>query len=564
MPIISYLQSLGVTHGMLLQDQVEVYDVSSDFGDSPDPTRLRTDQNGTQWDMTGNPVCEGVSASLLAYGDNTDFTTKTYAGEIDARLDINASNNGNLADANDSSVYNWSTGSRLMACWFKQKVSLSGVPTAILGHGGGTNNQLLSVGLGGKIVFQSADAGQPYLAHSSIDDFQVDRSYFVCGLWEHHTQHSGSGNRITLYVNGVSQGSFELTGTDAMASATGQPFIGNAQSNYQSYGAGTIGYLRREKEVNLALFFNNQFFSENTSTENDLREIFERTVIPEVTIEADTIENQQTALDALIGSDYSNTNCAIRIIQATDATDYRLFFDNQVFPDNTNINDISIQFVGNGVLTAENTNGSNITIISTPIEVERTSGILNGGGSVLLIQDTVRLNSVQDLINITANKVVFENAGDYNLTNCNITEYENVSGGVVNIVSNTGVSVITETSGTFNIQDSVLIFQDVDSWSLFLTDTDRDTNSNVEASGTGFDNYNFSYSGNTTYYLRLVTGSTTIFQDKNITSSGETLVSLSTVPLILSLQSQMTVEHEELRQYGIKSSDNAEQVNNKI
>lgn len=455
MALETYLQTLNVRHGLRLDDVSIIQNVNSDFGGSIDLTNVRADQLNTQWDVSGDPVCEGMPNSLLSFGVNTDFTTRVYSAEIDSRADINAANAG----GNDQSTFDWSTGTRTMACWFRQKVELDSFPTAILGHGGATNNQILSVGLGGRIAFQSADSGEPYLFTSSIDTFEVGREYFICGVWEHHTQHSGAGNRIILYVNGKLQNIFELTGTDSMASATGQPFIGNAGSAYQSFGAGNIGYLRREKEVNLALFFNN-----HTLVEQDYRNIFERTCLAQETIEADTVENQQAALDLLIGNDYSNTNLAIRILQATDETDYRLFVDNITFPKNDNLDDISIQFIGDGELTIEKSNGSNPSIVSLPIEVERVipggntlETLTQNGGSVVFVNDVTRLDGIQNVTDGGGFKLVLDTSGLYNLTNSPYENIEVINGADVTIITDASVGNTILTNGTINLIDSQVL-----------------------------------------------------------------------------------------------------------
>jgi len=504
MPLVPYLQSLGATHLLLLEEESTAISVDGDFGDSPDRTRLRLDQLNTQWNVNGEPICEGVKGSLLAFGVNTDFTTRELAAEIDARSDINANNNGNLGSANDSSTYNWNTGSRAMMCWFNQTVELLGIPTAIMGHGASSNNQVLTVGLGGRIVFQAADQGQPYLAISSLDNFQVGRSYFIVGLWEHHTQHSGAGNRITLYVNGVEQGRFELNGTDPMAPATGQPFLGNASSLFQSYGGGTIGYLRREKLINLAGFYNNQFFSEDANTESDFREIFERTVIPEVTIESDTVENQQDALDLIRGNEYIDVNCAVRIIQATDAIDYRLFLDDVTTKDNPNTGDIAVQFVGSGNLTLEKANGSNALKTSTPPEVERTSGILVGGGSITLLAGVRRLTEVQNLVNDGGDKLVLEASGIYNLTNSPYNVIEVIKGATVQIVTDSSVGSVLETDGTIALIDVTLNVSTPngfdDEIKVFSTQEDAENEVNELSSGSSFSYPRAIFNGQIVWY----------------------------------------------------------------
>jgi hypothetical protein len=190
------------------------------------------------------------------------------------------------------------------------------------------------------------------------------------------------------------------------------------------------------------------------------REIFERTTLANVTISADTVVNQQAALDALIGNTYENDNCAIRIIQATDATNYRLFIDNITFNADDNLEDISVQFVGTGVLTIENTNGTEVKYTSSPVEVEQTSGTLVGGGSIVVIDNTKRVTTDQTVSNSTAIKLVFDGAGtSYTVSGGSISEFENVTGipVSVSITDNAPLPTLTETNGSITVIQNINI-----------------------------------------------------------------------------------------------------------
>lgn len=519
MGFISLMQGWGATHLFTLG--VVDFTVSADLGNSVDPTNVKTDQYNTEWDFTGLPVCEGFSFSLKCFGDITDYSTKVYAGELDSRGDFNSSHG---AGNDSSSTTDWNANKRSMFCWVKPTGLSGGFPTAVFGHGGGTNNQLFFLNLGGKLGFQAADAGMPFLIATSIDNVQIDRPYFMGAVWEHHTAHSGDGNRILFYLNGKLQSVFELTGTDNFASATGQPFIGNASSNYQGYGGGTIGYLRRPKDVQAIGSVNNV-----SLTESQWSEAFESAVLPTVIIQSDTVENQQVALDALIGNNYNGVNCAIRILQATDEVNYRLFLDTITFSTNTNILDISIQFIGDGILTLENANGSNASVFSTPSEVVTNTETLNGTGSIVLVENTFRVRTVQDLENINSyDKIVIESPGDYTFTNVVIDTIENVSGGIVNVISSLGISNVINTGldSETNIIDSFLSFSN--SWELYESLEDRNATENELEVGGSSDIFRFSFVPGTTYYL-WVEG---IKYQVTPISTGETSVNLSTGALL--------------------------------
>jgi hypothetical protein len=199
-------------------------------------------------------------------------------------------------------------------------------------------------------------------------------------------------------------------------------------------GGGTVGCFAYEKNINLLFVVDGVEL-----TEANTREIFERTVLPEVTIAADTVANQQASLDALIGNSYIDFNCAIRILQATDATNYRLFVDDITFKENTNLDDISIQFVGTGILTLEETNGTIIHITSAPSEIEQTASTLTGGGSIAIVNNTLRLTADTTLTNSTATKVVFDGVGTtYTLSGGTVSELENVTGSTVTVTLTNG------------------------------------------------------------------------------------------------------------------------------
>ena len=425
MAIRTFLQSLGATHLFTLDNEGTA--VSDDLGDSVDPTRIK---DGSYLFVT-NPVCEGVTHSLQAT-NSSDVTTRTDGARLDNRNDIHGGNGA----GNDSSVFNYVNNNRTVHLWFKQPVI--DTPTCIYEQGGGTNNFAFIVGTAKAITWQAADSGQPFLIAQSKFLAEVNRAYFVLGVWEHHSNHAGSGNRILFYINGVLQEIIEGSGTDNFPTHSGDICIGNTAESLKSYNEDTVPFSTRTKYVNMLGMYNNVSLSEAQS-----REIFERTVIPEVTISADTVVNQQAALDALIGNSYAGINCAIRIVQATDATDYRLFVDNINFIADDNIQDISVQFVGTGTITLENTNGTVIKYTSTPSEVETTSTTYTGGGSIVVVNNTIRYFTPSTITNSTATKLVIETAGNYEISGGTISSVENVSGGSVTILISNGASTPT-------------------------------------------------------------------------------------------------------------------------
>lgn len=414
MAFTTYLQSLGSTHLFTLNNEGTL--ATDDLGNSSTPAYI----TGGNYTFQASPVCLGVSHSL----------------RVEANIDNNQDGAVfiNQNDINAGTPLEYESGARSLCLWARQD-AIQNV-TCIYEQGAQTNNFAFMGGA--QITFQAADSGQPFLIVACKSLTQADRNYFLAGVWEHHTSHAGSGNRILFYVNGVIQGISEENGTDPFPFHGGDIVLGNTSETLKSFAETTLTTQTTAKNVNYLGMFNNI-----SLTQAQCREIFERSTFANVTIAADTVANQQVALDNLTGTVYENTNCAIRIIQATDATNYRLFIDNITFNADPNLEDISIQFVGSGTLTVENTNGTSIKHTSTPIEVETTSTTYTGGGSIVVVNNTIRYFTPSTITNSTATKLVIETAGNYEISGGTISSVENVSGGSVTILISNGAPTPT-------------------------------------------------------------------------------------------------------------------------
>jgi len=522
MSIRTYLtQTLGATQLFMLDDAL------IDTGSNGISTTFNPE--GGAFEPT--KICEGTLNSYRS--SDVEFTH----GQIVNTIDINDFGGGNTAPYTQRTIH----------LWFKSD-AFSG-PTCVYEQGGSTNNFALNLGIAKAITFQAADAGEPFLLAQSNFLADADRPYFVTAIWEHHSAHAGSGNRVSLHINGVFQETVELDGTALFPAHSGDVAIGNTNENLRSYNGSTQAFTPIQKNLNMIGFYNNKSF-----TENESREVFERSVVPLITINADTVANQQFALDALSGNSYDSTNCAIRIIQATDATDYRLFVDNIQFAHDPNLRDIAIQYVGPNTLTLENTNGSNTAEISTPAEIDMDgTTILPGGGNIMLQQDTIRLPNVADQTNIIANKIVITQPGTYNFTNVLINELENMSGGTVTITSDQAIPSVLDSNGTTILIDSFLSFEGIDSWTLYNNATDRDNNANIITSGTGSNTYPFTYTGSEEFFLRVISSGITFFLESIPNNAGETQISLNEAALLTALTSDVQ-ETKKLARLGVQLS----------
>jgi hypothetical protein len=368
MAIISYLQGLGATHLFTL-DNVGT-STSDDLGNSSVPTNI----TGGTYSFQANPVCYGASHSVRTTASTSNAT--------------DGATFNNTGDINSNSALPYNSGTRTVILWFKQD-AIQNV-TCIYEQGGGANNFAFMGGA--QTTFQAADAGEPFLIAATKDKAIANRAYFLAGVWEYHTQHSGSGNRVLFYANGVLQEIAEENGTATFPSHGGDVTLGNCGENLKSFAETTLTSQTTAKNCNYLGMYNN-----TSLTEAQCRSIFERMVIPEVVIAADTVANQQAALNALSGTTYQNVNCAIEIRQATDATDYTLTLNNITFVQNDNLRDIAVQYVGANTLTLINSN-SNAVEVSTPDEKDLDGGttILTGGGTINIVNpSTLTLTGLQ-------------------------------------------------------------------------------------------------------------------------------------------------------------------------
>ena len=413
MAIKAFLQGFGATHLWELNNNGT--SSADNLGNSSNTVVI----TGGSYSFQASPVCLGVTHSLRVEAS----TNSSAAGAIFTNsTDINASPMG------------FTTGTRSILLWFRQEAIEN--PTCIFEQGGGTNNFAFMGGA--QITFQAADAGQPFLIAASKSLAIAGRNYCTVGVWEYYTQHAGSGNRVLLYLNGVLQNISELSGTASFPNHSGDIVAGNSAESLKSFAETTYTSQTTAKNENYLGFYNNV-----SLTESECRQIFERMVIPEVVIVADTVANQQTALNALSGNTYQDVNCAIEIRQATDATDYTLTLNNISFVQNASLKDIAVQYVGPNTLTIVNSN-SNAVEVSTPSEKDLDGGttIITGGGTI-----------------VVSNPVVLTVTSNISLVGAEVRMYDADSTGVNKGTELTGVE--TSASATFTtslIANANLIF----------------------------------------------------------------------------------------------------------
>jgi len=375
MSIRDHILDLGARHFFTFDNKEK----DEDGIESETPTKIKDGE----YSFVERPVCEGFRYSLKSTNADDD-TTRTNGATLKNQKDINTS----------SANKYWNNSNGTWMFW--TRIYKADNPSVIYEQGASVNNIAFISGTGGLFSFQAADDERPFLIAFTKWPIEEMRNYFLVGRWEKASYSGESDNRILFYVNGVLQRTIMISeNTDEFPTHSGDINVGNSDDSLKYYNDDTVKFATRRKWFNLFAMFTNKDLAEA-----DFREVFERTVIPEITIQADTVINQQKALDDLIGTRFGSVNCAIRIVQATDATDYKLIIEDIMFKQNEYIKDINIQFVGTGSLLVDCANGTNVEIVSTPPEVELVDETLDGGGSISVQLDSLRIHNTDDLENI--------------------------------------------------------------------------------------------------------------------------------------------------------------------
>ena len=257
-----------------------------------------------------------------------------------------------------------------------------------------------------------------------------------------------------LYINGVHQHTVEKDGTEPFPGHSADIGIGNCAVSLKSYNDAGMKMGGVVKDVAMLGMFNDRSFSAA-----ECRDLFERSVLPRHVIDGNVAE-QQAALDALSGTEFAGQNCAIRIVQATNATDYRLILDNLRFLHDPNLRDIAVQYVGPHELTLLNANGSNAVEICAPPEVDLDGiTVLAGGGSLALVEKVIRA-AMPGVVTGDGDLLIITSPGAYILDATRIPVVENISGGAVQLSAINGAqspTILLESFGSISLSSAMRV-----------------------------------------------------------------------------------------------------------
>lgn len=307
----------------------------------------------------------------------------------DVSISLASANNGSRLHMTDSTEMNTSAlPQRTMGGWFRVD-SIPLDPTCIYKEGGSKTNFAVVLLNGNTLTVQAIVNEQFFLQIYGDRQIIPGRTYHVTFKFDGN---AGS-NEFSAY----------LDGEKLLSSNPSPPRPDQANMGHHS---GDINWGDSDNSLRVGETVNMAFACPNPCSWNgwasyrdvlddatEIRDVmFQRGVVGDVVIAADTVANMQAQLDAIANTARPNAPCAIEIEQATDATDFTLSLDSVSFDP---LCTVEVLYTGANTLSLENLNGSTSTKNIAPFggtlnTFTPTSVTLNGmvaGSSVVVVRD---------------------------------------------------------------------------------------------------------------------------------------------------------------------------------
>jgi len=249
---------------------------------------------------------------------------------------------------------------RVVSGWFRI-LSIQKPPTRIYGEGDNNPSFQIVLGYGNNLMFEAVDSVN--FDNQVFGDRVIEnnRPYHLC------MKFSGNGfsNQFTAWLDGV-----ELTLSEPVNKQVNTASFTSAGSIEWADPASTVGV---GGDIVLLVGPNTSNYNHWSSwsganaeliTTTEVRTVlFEKGALPEITIASGTQSVMQTSLDSFASSSRINSPLTFRINAVTGDGNLSLSSNNITFDSLTSIH---IQYMGTGILTWTNNNGSNASIGSTP------------------------------------------------------------------------------------------------------------------------------------------------------------------------------------------------------
>jgi hypothetical protein len=292
------------------------------------------DGTNSGFSATGSPIAEDASASCFSDGVDDVVTLPTTT-------DIN----------------NSSQDRKCIAGWFMTS-AVQMPPKVIYREGATTNGFAIVLGWGNNVLFEAhSDTALVQVFSSKV--LEPNRAYHLCAILE------GSGyatNEFRCFIDGVQQlaaypASREFGDTSLPARDPG------GWGKLSNTAIGRTAVLLNASQNGYYNYWASWSGADAVLTNSEVREVlFEKGVLPEITIASDSPTNMQTALDAYANSSRADKGLNFRVEPPSGIPDLRLEFDAIKFHEKSSCH---VQWIGSGYLTLVNKNGSNVSITST-------------------------------------------------------------------------------------------------------------------------------------------------------------------------------------------------------
>lgn len=244
---------------------------------------------------------------------------------------------------------------KLLGGWL-QTTSIQLPPKSIYREGS-TNNQFnLTMWAGNNVMLDVVNANGDDVQLFAERVFAPNRQYHIAARFSG----SGFGDKIELFVDGVSQGSVAPGGTSIAARTAAEwsdPSGGTEAGNASVLLNGLVN-------GNYAYWCAWSGAGAEAVSDGQIREVlFEKGALPGVTIASDSEANMQATLNAIADTMRPDEPLNIRVEAVSGGGDLTLAADNIT---HNSLASIHVQYMGAGTLSWVNNNGSNGSIGSTP------------------------------------------------------------------------------------------------------------------------------------------------------------------------------------------------------
>lgn len=300
---------------------------------------------------------DGNSQDSIGSANGTD-TSITYTNAAICEDTTNCATTNSTTDRitlPDIADINGAVTRKIVSGWF-QVSKIQQPPVRIYGEGNATQSISFILGFGNGIVFEVDDPSFTLQIYGDTP-LVADRPYHLTMIF----QGNGYANEFKAYLDGIKQlDSANVIPNSAQLTARTVGEFADPAGTVAMGGTAIVLVAPVNGKYNQWCF---GLDAAADISDIDIRtKLFEKGAIPDIIISSDTQVNMQNALDAIANTVRPNVPLCIRIEDVSGGGNLTLDADNITFDP---LASIHIQWMGEGILTWRNLNGSNASISSS-------------------------------------------------------------------------------------------------------------------------------------------------------------------------------------------------------